>query len=287
MQAFDEFRNMPPEFWAFIKFVGDKLKYTAKKTKANPDPTVKIFTYEELHDLIVKYDINVSDDILYAAVHYIRLRADALNSFVRTALMNGEEARKLYLQFSDQYANEELESKIPHNLQTGDKKQTAYFTALINLLTELHIKYNTEIWPYMKPGFDCDPHNLMFVFDKNNDALLGAASRRFDGAYPSTMHPKIVWEIKEYYYTTTFGSRVADGVYETELDGFELKEIYDRTGIKIFHVLFVDAYDTWWGKGRSYLCRIIDILNAGLVDEVIFGREIMTRWPELLKELIV
>ena len=45
MQAFDEFGNMPPEFWAFIKFVGDKLKYTAKKTKANPDPTVKTFTF--------------------------------------------------------------------------------------------------------------------------------------------------------------------------------------------------------------------------------------------------
>ena len=30
-----------------------------------------------------------------------------------------------------------------------------------------------------------------------------------------------LWEIKEYYYTTTFGSRVADGVYETLLDGLE------------------------------------------------------------------
>ena len=38
-------------------------------------------------------------------------------------------------------------------------------------------------------------------------------SRRFDGAYPNIINPRIVWEIKEYYYATTFGSRVADGVY--------------------------------------------------------------------------
>ena len=33
------------------------------------------------------------------------------------------------------------------------------------------------------------------------------------------------WEIKEYYGTTTLGSRVADGVYETMLDGLELREL--------------------------------------------------------------
>jgi hypothetical protein len=39
---------------------------------------------------------------------------------------------------------------------------------------------------------------------------------------PGTVNPIAIWEIKEYYYTTTFGSRVADGVYETLLDGMEL-----------------------------------------------------------------
>ena len=87
-------------------------------------------------------------------------------------------------------------------------------------------------------------------------------------------------------YATTFGSRVADGVYETQLDGFEFKEIYDRTGIKVYHVLFVDAYRTWWIQGKSYLCRLIDALNSGVIDEVIVGREVLTRWPELLRSII-
>ena len=81
-------------------------------------------------------------------------------------------------------------------------------------------------------GFDDDPRSLAYILDDDN-RIIGASSRRFDGAYPNIENPKLVWEIKEYYYATTFGSRVADGVYETQLDGFEFKELYERTGRKI------------------------------------------------------
>ena len=36
--------------------------------------------------------------------------------------------------------------------------------------------------------------------------------------------------------------------------------------------------------GRSYLCRMIDMLHMGFVDEVVFGREVLTRLPELVAE---
>jgi hypothetical protein len=45
----------------------------------------------------------------------------------------------------------------------------------------------------------------------------------------------------------------------------------------------VDAYFTWWVKGRSYLCRIIDMLHMGYVDEVLFGREVITRLPAIAR----
>ena len=48
-------------------------------------------------------------------------------------------------------------------------------------------------------------------------------------------------------------------------------------------LLFVDDYHTWWQQGKSYLCRIIDMLHMGLVDEVLFGREVLTRWPEIVR----
>ena len=96
-----------------------------------------------------------------------------------------------------------------------------------------------------------------------------------------------MWEIKEYYYATTFGSRIADGVYETQLDGFEFKELYEKKKKKVYHVLFIDAYRTWWLQGKSYLCRLVDALNSGVVDEVIVGREVFSRWPELLHSVIL
>ena len=82
-----------------------------------------------------------------------------------------------------------------------------------------------------------------------------------------------VWEIKEYYYTTTFGSRVADGVYEALLDGLELEELRGTTPGRHQALSTVDDTDfTWWIKGVNILCRIIDMLHMGYVDEVLFGK---------------
>ncbi len=117
-------------------------------------------------------------------------------------------------------------------------------------------------------------------------------ARRVDGAFPGPVNPLAVWEIKEYYFTTTFGSRVADGVYESLLDGMELEELDDALRplasakgrpAHIQHLLMVDAHYTWWAKGRSYLCRIIDMLHMGYVDEVLFGKEIVDRLPVIAK----
>ena len=105
-----------------------------------------------------------------------------------------------------------------------------------------------------------------------------------DGAFPSVIDPIAIWEIKEYYFTTTFGSRVADGVYETQLDGWELWEANLNINRKVFHYLIADAYLTWWIQGRSYLCRLFDSMHMGLVDEVLFGKEVLTRIPQLARQ---
>ena len=77
---------------------------------------------------------------------------------------------------------------------------------------------------------------------------------------------------------------MADGVYETLLDGMELQELEVAAQRKVQHILFIDDHFTWWKCGRSYLCRMIDMLHMGYVDEVIFGREVLTRLPELARE---
>lgn len=117
-----------------------------------------------------------------------------------------------------------------------------------------------------------------------NDIPIRSLSRRVDGAFPGVINPIAIWEIKEYYYTTTFGSRVADGVYESLLDGYELNEVRDSLKRSINHYLMIDDYNTWWNMGRSYLCRICDMLHMGLISEVLFGKEVVNRIPQLVKE---
>jgi hypothetical protein len=35
--------------------------------------------------------------------------------------------------------------------------------------------------------------------------------------------------------------------------------------------------------GKSYLCRIVDMLHMGYVDEVLVGREVSALLPEIVK----
>lgn len=159
------------------------------------------------------------------------------------------------------------------NKQSGHKKKVNFLTCIVNMLIEANIG-----------SAPCNYNPLGLTTVTHNGMPLRTLSRRVDGAFPSIVNPVAIWEIKEYYYTTTFGSRVADGVYETLVDGMELAELELASRRKIHHVLFVDAYDTWWMKGRSYLCRLVDMLHMGLVDEVIFGREAITRIPAMAAE---
>ena len=199
---------------------------------------------------------------------YFAYRAEVLNNSVQHLLMDASEAKVVF-----ERLREQLHPKcpLPMNKQTGTKKAPAYLTGMVNMLIEAHAQ-----------GLPCnhDPRELTTVTMAGRP--LRTLARRVDGAFPSVVNPIAVWEIKEYYYTTTFGSRVVDGVYETLLDGMELEELEASEGIKVFHYLFVDAKYTWWECGKSYLCRLVDILHMGYVDEIIIGREVIDRLPELV-----
>ncbi|TYS69206.1 hypothetical protein FZC76_07750 [Sutcliffiella horikoshii] len=186
-----------------------------------------------------------------------------------------EEFRKLALY----HTQNSYTCSLPLNKQKNEKRDYSYFTGIINIITERTLRRyaNDNELIYGKDVlFDDNPMSLSYILD-DDKKLIGALSRRFDGAYPSTQNPLAIWEIKEYYYTTTFGSRISDGIYETQLDGFELNDISRETNRDIKHIYFIDDYNTWWNMGRSYLCRTIDMLHKGLVDEVIFRRHIIWR----------
>jgi hypothetical protein len=66
----------------------------------------------------------------------------------------------------------------------------------------------------------------------------------------------------------------------------EIEELREHENMDIKHYLFVDAHDTWWNQGKSYLCRIIDMLPMGYLDEVLFGYEVVERLPHIVAEWV-
>lgn len=278
MRAFKEYRHQSPAFWALVKFVSQELGYTDRKTKS-----IRTFTEIEITKLLDSKGLSFRYEDVQDVVAYSQKRARILNTDARSNLMNATEAQAVYLELLAIARSQDYLCAIPMNKQKGDMRQVAFLTASINILAEKTLR-EAGLFHGQK-CFNDDPRSLLYALDRKG-YLTGASSRRMDGAYPDVINPKIVWEIKEYYYTTSFGSRVADGIYETRLDGHELRDISHRTLCPIKHVLFVDGYRTWWDDGKSYLCRLIDILNEGLVDEVIVGREVLTRWPEVLRNVL-
>ena len=203
-------------------------------------------------------------------VDYLTYRATVLHDHFDTNLMDAAAAKR---EFNTLKKKLHPKCPLPMNKQKGAKKAPAYFTGIINMLIEA----NADGTPC-----DFDPRALATV--SNGGAPIRTFARRMDGGFPSVSNPRALWEVKEYYYTTTFGSRVADGVYETLLDGMEIEELEASEGIKVLHYLMIDAYFTWWECGKSYLCRIVDMLHMGYVDEVLVGKEVISRLPELVKE---
>jgi hypothetical protein len=261
--------GQPKEFWAAVRTISQKVGYARRGVFVLPSPTTVETAYRELgldpEDLVQNRAFTTYGEHV---AQYFTYRAAVLTDEVQHLLMNAEEARLLYEKTRRSYPP--TGAPQPFNKQKGAKKAPAYLTCMVNLIIEANIRG----WPC-----DYDPRVLTAI---TMDARpLRTLARRVDGAFPSATNPVALWEIKEYYYTTTFGSRIADGVYETLLDGMELEELREHTGINVLHYLMVDAKDTWWEDGKSYLCRMIDMIHMGYVDEVLFGREVVDRLPDL------
>jgi len=268
------FLSLHKEFWANVRTISQEVGYTERGAG-----TIKIpklidikFKYKEL-SLDTHHICDENEQLTDFGKNlfgYFEYRAEVLNGFVKSQLMNKESAE---IEFEKIKSRLTPTCPLPLNKQKAEKKNYAFLTGMVNMLIEEGLG-----------GLKCDYDPRALTTITHNGQPLRTLARRVDGAFPSVINPIAIWEIKEYYYTTTFGSRVADGVYETLLDGMELEELKHSTNRKVQHLLIVDDYFTWWDCGRSYLCRMIDMLHMGYVDEVIFGREVTTRIPLIAKE---
>jgi hypothetical protein len=277
MKPDPRFLNQPKHFWGNVRSISQHVGYTARGTGQILIPDL---------DLILKAlgelglgtthvaDKNGNPTTTGASLlAYFAHRADLLNNFVEPRLMDAKQAAAA---FKRVLKSTKCKFSVPMNKQKGDKRKPAYLTAIVNMLIDANIG-----------DLDCDYDPRELTTFTHQGAPLRTLARRVDGAFPRVKNPIAVWEVKEYYYTTTFGSRVADGVYETLLDGMELEELRQSERVDCKHYLMIDAHFTWWDCGRSYLCRIVDMLHMGYVDEVLVGTEVIDRMPSLAKEWVM
>lgn len=263
-----EFLDLPVSFWSYVRTISALNDYAVKGEVLDYNQQQAI---ARLGDKGIAIDgLAPNEELRKRLAAYFAFRKRLLTSLVKTNLMDGAEAKET---FEDYFGKHSLSrSPIPMNKAKGNKKHVNYLTGLVNLVTE------TTLGGY---HFDGNPRSAAVMLNDNKP--VSTMSRWLDGAFPNTVNPVAVWEVKEYYDNKSFGSRVADGVYETLLDGYELQALYVETGIKVQHYLILDSYSTWWGLGIPFLCRLVDAMHMGLVDEVIVGKEVLTRWPEIVR----
>ncbi len=276
MDADPRFVGLPKYFWSYVRLIGERYGYARKGKILVPKREGVEGRLEESGVCPGGLDEKLEDavGVWDKLEEYFFYRANVLHRRVEPFLMDAETARKEYE--SLKHSMKPKYCPQPMNKQKGTKKAPAYFTCIINMLIEAAIGERRCSY---------DPRHLTTVTDKKGVPLRTFA-RRLDGAFPSEVNPVAVWEIKEYYYTTTFGSRVADGVYETLLDGMEIEELAATEDVSVLHYLMIDAHFTWWECGKSYLCRIVDMLHMGYVDEVLVGKEVISRLPLIVRDWI-
>lgn len=270
MKPTDRFLRKPRSFWASVRSLSQHIGYSKGETIIVPTVDMMAKAFCELGLNVEKIILNGNaTSLALDLIDYFEHRYIALTNVAKPNLMSAIQAKEL---FTNMHKKLSPKSPIPMNKQKGEKRAEAYLTAIVNMIIEEHAKGEDICF---------DPRELTTITREGEP--LRTLARRVDGAFPSTINPIAVWEIKEYYYTTTFGSRVADGVYETLLDGMELEELREHENIDIKHYLIVDAYYTWWECGKPYLCRMYDMLHMGYVDEILFGREVISELPRIVR----
>lgn len=292
MKADPRFANCDPTFWAYVRTITETLGSSVRKSGV-----ISAFTPDDMRRAMAKLGRStealgeVTDPSALASLleEYFEYRAEILNNQIRNDLMVASEAEELFNRVIDtigaQFVGPVVKDgkqtaidflvhgnpvRVPMNKQSGVMRQPSFLTGIVNLVVADALGGRP---------CDYDPRSLP-VIDLNG-TLYAAMSRRMDGSMPGTVNPLAMWEIKEYYYTTTFGSKISDAVYITALDGYERLEVESVTGVPIDHLIVVDAYETWWLKGKSYLCRLVDLVNMGKVSHLICGREAAWELPEL------
>jgi len=267
-------------FWAYVRLISEQAGYS-QKGKQGTQRTLKAYDAQDMVGTLRARELPTTEvangdgsltPLGHDILSYLTVRRRLLTEQAEPSLQTYAEAEAMFEHVVSEHPRHGI--VLQGNRQAKAIQHPLFLANTVSILAEAAVGSD---------GFVPDPTRLVTFSD--GSGLQRVLCRRLDGALPSTHNPLAVWECKEYYGTTTFGSRVADGIYETMLVGEELAELRNQLGVAVNHYLFVDDHYTWWQLGRSYLCRIVDAMHTGHISEAFFGREVLTRWPEVLESL--
>lgn len=255
MRPHETFANIP-SFSAIVRAITIDLGYSSDGRVVVPDKA-------DILKSLSRNDFGHGTELVTSLVEYFRIRAHDVETEMIAHMMSVEEAA---YHFNELRARYNPKCPLPHNSQQD--REPRYLTGIINILLETCLS-------------ECDFNPQRCVSFRRKGLILGTLSRRVDGAYPSCINPIAFWEVKEFYANKTFGSRCASALYDTLLDGEELRAL-KSSGVKSKHYLFLDAMPL--PAGISYLCRLYDALHTGMVDGIFCGRQVLRLVPELARE---
>lgn len=105
--------------------------------------------------------------------------------------------------------------------------------------------------------------------------------RKVDVIVPTSLNPKLVVEIKEYWGEKLGGSKMTNAIYETLCVAHLIKQV-EKHGYRIKHLVILDGKRQWEAR-KSDLGRFLDLLNSGMIDGLLCGSEIREGLIELLE----
>ncbi len=215
MIADRRFLNQPKDFWAHIRSISEVAGYSVRGQGLVKAPAIADIL-NALNKLGLKSSHIAVDGkaTTYGKliIAYLAYRADVLNKYVKPRLMDTAKAKRVFNELCSRHKPDVCD--IPINKQSGDKKAPNYLQSIINILVRTNCKG-------LKANLT--PRSLTTV--TRDGKPLRTLARWIDGAFPDTINPIAIWEVKEHYHSKTFGSRVSGTIYETLLDGMELEEL--------------------------------------------------------------
>lgn len=269
MYANERFAGYNTKFWSYVRLVSEQAGY-----QPHGEKLVKKYTKKDLSETVEKTGINGEQllgglttnnttDLGEELLDYLNFRSDK----VKQALDKIRTKNQAFSDFEEYCGDYVMETEQLNKQGSGEK---LIFANSVNLVLE------------RETGIDFNPNPRMLPTVLDSEKNLKTTLPKWpDGAFPTARNPLALWEVKEFYSSTTFGSRIADAIYEMMLFGEEVQTLQEETEQKIDLYLMTDGYEAW-KKGVSYICRIIDILNMEYIDAAIFGEEVFTQWPDIV-----